>query len=122
MGWNRPTPPDNNSYELDGGEFRAPVPRMGGEVKLRADVDTVQGKIDLYLAPSGGDYGSPLPIRVAPNGDGADVIFVLTRSPGMGDDEWGEAQASMARELVNLKQRLEGWPLRSDPGRRRLCP
>ena len=89
------------------GEFRATVPRMGGDVRLRVDTDRACGRVDLYLAPLDAPYGPPLPIRVVPNGDGCDVLFTLNRFPGTPDEAWEEGLTSMRRELENLRSRYE---------------
>lgn len=93
-------------YQGDG-TWRMTVPRMGGPVLFRIDGDTSRGVIDMYLAPEGAPFGPPLPVRVVPNGDGADVLFTLARYPGQSDEEWNEGLESMRRELLNLKARHE---------------
>ncbi len=89
------------------GEFRVNVPMMGGTARMKTDVVAEHGIIDLYLAPLGAPYGPPVPIRVLRNGDGADVLFTLSRPAGMPDPAWAQAVGSMTRELGNLKYRLE---------------
>jgi hypothetical protein len=90
-----------------GDEFVATVPMMGGEVRYRQDADLDKGVIDIYLAPRGGNFGPPLPVRVLPNGGGADVLYTLAQFPGTSDQAWQAGLQSMARELENLKQLLE---------------
>jgi hypothetical protein len=89
-------------------EITTTVPRMGGEVSMKVVADVAAGNVDLYLAPIGAPFGPPLPVRVVPNADGADVLFTLARFPGLTDEQWAEGVASMQRELGNLKARLEG--------------
>ncbi len=89
------------------GTWSMNVPRMGGPVIFRTDGATELGVIDMYIAPVGAPFGPPLPVRVVPNGDGADVLFTLARIPGQTDEEWDEGIASMQRELLNLKDRHE---------------
>ena len=91
----------------EGDEVLVTVPRMGGEVHMRVDADVATGTIDMYLAPVGAPFGPPLPVRVVPNGTGADVLFTLARMPGMSDQQWADGLVSMQRELDNLKHRLE---------------
>ncbi len=90
-----------------GGEFVAPVPLMGGEVRHKIDADIDRGILDLYYAPSGRPYGPPLPVRLVPNGDGVDVLWTLARFPGVTDQAWQQGLAAMARELQALKRRHE---------------
>ena len=89
------------------GEVRVQVPMMGGLVRMRVDAVRELGVLDLYLAPEGAPYGPAVPIRVLHNGDGADVLFTLSRAPGMPQEAWEAGTASMARELDALKDRLE---------------
>jgi hypothetical protein len=90
-----------------GGDFVATVPVMGGEVRYRQEVDLAKGVIDVYLAPKGREFGPPLPVRVVPNGGGADVLWTLARFPRTPDEAWQGGLESMARELEQLKQVLE---------------
>lgn len=93
--------------DLGDGSWRVNIPMMGGEARMRIDGDEALGVIDMYLAPEGVPFGAPLPVRVVPNGDGADVLFTLTRFPQQTDEEWEAGVASMGRELINLKERHE---------------
>jgi hypothetical protein len=93
--------------KLEGDEWLATVPRMGGEVRYRHDVTLDDGVIDIYLAAPGEDFGPPLPVRVVPNGDGVDVLWTLARFPGVSDEEWDQNVNSMKRELERVKARLE---------------
>jgi len=88
-------------------EVRVDVPRMGGPARMRIAAEPEAGVIDLYLAPEGKPYGVPLPVRVVRNGDGADVLFTLTRFPGMPEALWKEGVESMERELAAFKRRHE---------------
>jgi hypothetical protein len=65
------------------------------------------GILDLYFAPPGAPYGPPIPVRLVPNGDGVDVLWILARFPGVSDQDWQQGLASMARELDVLKRRHE---------------
>lgn len=89
------------------GEFVVPVPMMGGETRMRIEHHAPSGAIDMFLAPGDAPFGPPLPIRVLRNGDGADVLFTLTRFPGMPDEAWIAGLTSMRKELDQLKRRLE---------------
>jgi hypothetical protein len=91
----------------EGGEFIAPVPMLGGEVRHRIDADVERGILDLYFAPQGAAYGPPIPVRLVPNADGVDVLWTLARFPGVSDQAWQQGLASMARELDALKRRHE---------------
>jgi hypothetical protein len=99
----------------EGGEFVAPVPMMGGEVRHRIDADITRGIVDLYFAPPGAPYGPPIPVRLVPNGDGVDVLWTLARFPGVNDQAWQQGLAAMARELQALKRRHETQPSTNTP-------
>ena len=82
-------------------------PFMGTDVRFRVEADIERGILDLYLAPTSGEFGPPLPVRLLHNGDGVDVLWTLTRFPGTPDERWETGLVSMERELQNLKQRHE---------------
>jgi hypothetical protein len=83
------------------------VPMMGGPVTFDVKGAPELGVLDLYLAPAGAPFGPPLPVRLIPNGDGVDVLWTLTRFPGMPDEAWAGGLASMERELDALRRRHE---------------
>ena len=84
-----------------------PVPAMGGPTRFKIDADIERGTFDLYLAPGDAPFGPPLAVRLVPNGDGVDVLWVLGRNSMMDDAAWVQAQESMTRELVAFKARHE---------------
>ncbi|MGH2741704.1 MAG: hypothetical protein ACRDN8_04295 [Thermoleophilaceae bacterium] len=92
----------------DGDEWIAPVPMMGGEIRYRHEADVERGIMDVYLAPPGSDFGPPLPMRVVPNGDGADVIVVLARMPGTSTEQWEQGLRGLDLELETLRSLAEG--------------
>jgi hypothetical protein len=83
------------------------IPAMGGPSRFKVEADLDRGILDLYLAPGDVPFGPPLPVRLVANGDGVDVLWVLSRPAMMDDEQWVTAQDSMARELENLKIRHE---------------
>lgn len=83
------------------------VPRMGGMVRMKVAAEASSGRVDIYSAPLGARCEPPLPVRVVPNVDGADVLCNLARFPGQPDEDWTEGLASMQRELIRLRARLE---------------
>lgn len=89
------------------GTVVAQVPMMGGEVVFRVEAVEEHGILDLYLAPTGAPFGPPLPVRVVRNGDGVDVLWTLSRMPGVPDEGWQQGIASMERELQDLRRRFE---------------
>ncbi|WP_157582211.1 hypothetical protein [Phycicoccus sp. Soil803] len=83
------------------------VSTVPGERRFRVDTDLDRGTFDLYLAPIDGPYSYPLPIRVLANGEGADVVFTVTREPELSDDDWRSSLLSLENELNALKRLLE---------------
>lgn len=92
---------------IESGEVLVTVPMMGGTVRYKIEADTKQGILDLFLSPEGADFGEPLPVRLIKNGSGVDVLWTLTRFPGMPDAAWENGLASMEKELLALKVRHE---------------
>ncbi len=90
-----------------GGSVIADVPMMGGRIQFKIESHADQGILDLFLAPVGAEYGNPLPVRILRNGDGVDILWTLTRFPGMPDQVWQDGLQSMDRELLTLKARYE---------------
>ena len=93
---------------IEGGEYVATVPRMGGRVHMRVDAHIATGAIDMYIAPEAEPFGPALPIRVIPNLDGCDVLFTLSRFPGTPDAQWEDGLRSMDRELQRFADRFGG--------------
>ncbi len=91
--------------EIDEQTYR--VTTVAGDRRLRVDVDAERGVIDLYLAPLDSAFSYPLPIRVLTNGDGADVLFTLTREPELSDAEWDSSLLALENELGAIKRLLE---------------
>ena len=89
------------------GSVTADVPMMGGKIRFKIESHPDQGILDLFLAPVGAEYGAPLPVRLLRNGDGVDILWTLTRFPGMPPQVWQDGLRSMERELLGLKERYE---------------
>jgi hypothetical protein len=47
------------------------------------------------------------PMRVVPNGPGADLVFTVQRRPGVGDAEFAADVEAVAADLRTLKRVLE---------------
>lgn len=93
--------------KTESGEVLVAAPMMGGTVKFKIEADARQGILDLFLAPEEADFGAPLPVRLIKNGSGVDVLWTLTRVPGMPDTAWEKCLLSMEKELFALKARHE---------------
>lgn len=89
------------------GEVLARVPMMGGKVRYKVEADAARGIFDLFLAPEGTPFGPPIPVRLIRNGDGVDVLWTLSRAPGVPDADWQAGLTAMTEELWALKARHE---------------
>ena len=96
-----------------GGEFIAPVPMMGGQVRHKLDADPARGILDLYYAPQGAPYG-PHPGPAGPQRRWGRRA-VDPGPPGVTDQAWQQGLAAMARELQALKRRHETQPPTNTP-------
>ena len=82
--------------------FRTP----GGEpVKMRFTEQNALGVLDhdVILA----DRTVHVPLRVMPNGDGAEVTFLLLQENGMTEEEYQRDAAAVRKDLETLKTILE---------------
>jgi len=91
--------------KVDVSTYRVSTPP--GDRRFRVDADVDRGTFDLYLAPLDGPFSYPIPIRVLHNGEGADVIFTVTREPELSDEDWRLSLLSLENELNALKRLLE---------------
>jgi hypothetical protein len=89
---------------LDGVHWAAETPL--GHMRLRFSTPNAFGVLDHALLPDDGPEMNN-PMRVVPNGDGAEVTFVLFQRPGMSDDEFAGDAAWVAKDLARLKALLE---------------
>ncbi len=51
-----------------------------------------------------------VPMRVVPDGDGAEVVFTVRRLPGMSDAELDRDAGLVAADLATLKRLMEARP------------
>lgn len=47
------------------------------------------------------------PMRVLPSGDGSEIVFTLTRQPGMSDEGFAKDRAAVENDLKALRDLLE---------------
>ncbi|AYD01001.1 SRPBCC family protein [Neorhizobium sp. NCHU2750] len=78
-----------------------------GEIRVRFAPANDLGVIDHTVTlENGARFKNAL--RVAPNGDGAEVMFLLLRHPGVEDEAFETDAAAIARDLATLKALMEG--------------
>lgn len=87
-----------------GEEWRAEGP--DGPIRIRVSAPNALGVADHWVITASGAEIA-VPIRVMPNGSGAEVALTLFRQPGMTDEIFARDAAWVARDLVTLKSLLE---------------
>lgn len=78
-----------------------------GSTSIRFSPRNELGVMDHWVFPAP-DIEVYVPLRVVPNGTGAEVILTLFRTPGMSDEIMKRDAEWVARDLRKLKSLLEG--------------
>jgi len=92
------------SFERAGDEWLFKDPG-GRPVRLRFASSNPYGVLDHdVILP---DRVVHVALRVMPNGDGAEVSFLLLRDPGIFDEDFERDAAAVTNDLASLKHRLE---------------
>jgi hypothetical protein len=78
----------------------------GHPVRLRFTAQNPYGVLDHDVFPPGADPVH-VAMRVMPNGDGAEVTFLLLRTPAQSDADYARDAAAVQRDLDSLKTLLE---------------
>jgi hypothetical protein len=82
------------------------VTTPGGLVRLRFAPPNAFGVLDhVVTLPDGTELD--VPVRVVPNGTGAEVAFTLFRQPSMSDQDFERDAGLVAADLATLKRLLE---------------
>ena len=77
----------------------------GHRIRLTFTPSNIYGVLDHdVFTPTGVVH---VPLRVMPNGDGAEVTFLILQLPGMTDSEFERDAATVQRDLDTLKTILE---------------
>jgi hypothetical protein len=79
---------------------------LGAAVKVRFVERNKYGVLDHYVAAGSGPEVY-VPMRVFPNGEGAEVLLTVFRQPGMSEEKFAEDTQWVRRDLEALKQLLE---------------
>ena len=93
-----------STLEKEGDRWLAKGPE--GMVKIRFTEWNEFGIMDHYI-DVGADQEVCVPMRVVPNGDGAEVLFTLYRLPGMTDAKFAADAAWVMQDLQALKSLFE---------------
>lgn len=87
--------------EKDGAEWwRTEGP--DGPVRIRFTGHNAFGVMDHHVDPGGGTE-IYVPLRIVPNGEGAEVLFTLFRQPGMSDETYAADADWVTRDLIALR-------------------
>ena len=84
---------DGDAWTADGPE---------GPVRIRFTPHNDYGVMDHFVDPGDGAVVH-VPLRVVPNGRGAEVMLTLYRQPGMSDETFASDAKWIARDLARLK-------------------
>jgi hypothetical protein len=94
-----------SGLERSGEEWTARDPE-GRTIRIRFSPPNEYGVLDhVVVAEDGTEI--PIPLRIVPNGTGAEVIFVLYRLPGISAAAFEADAAAVTRDLEALKGLLE---------------
>lgn len=63
------------------------------------------GVLDHWATVDGVRYYNPM--RVIPDGEGAELVFTLRRMPGTSDEDFSKDAATITHDLAKLKELLE---------------
>jgi hypothetical protein len=77
-----------------------------GTVKIKFAPRNAFGVVDHDVTtPDGATFANPM--RVQPNGDGAEIIFTLYRQPNVSDADFQKDEATIRQDLEKVKEILE---------------
>ena len=93
-----------SSLVADGADYIARGPE--GEVRIRFTPHNAFGIMDHMVMLADGNRVD-VPLRIVPNGDGAEVTLTLFRQPGMDDSTFARDAEWIARDLAALKRLAE---------------
>ena len=79
---------------------------LDGAVKVRFVDPNPYGVLDHYVSVGSGPEVY-MPMRVFPNGDGAEVLITVFRQSGVSEDRFVEDTQWVRRDLEMLKEALE---------------
>jgi hypothetical protein len=79
---------------------------LDAAVKVRFAERNKFGVLDHYVSVGGGAEVY-MPMRVFPNGEGAEVLITVFRQPGVSEEKFGEDTRWVLRDLETLKALLE---------------
>jgi hypothetical protein len=79
---------------------------LSAAVKVRFVERNPFGVLDHYVRVDSGPEVY-MPMRVFPNGEGAEVLITVFRQPGVSDEKFAEDTHWVRRDLEALKTRLE---------------
>ena len=94
-----------SSLKKDGDRWKAEGPE--GEIRLRFTDRNLFGVMDHYVDIRSGPE-IYVPLRIVPNGDGAEVLLTLFRQPEMTDAKFLADIEWVQRDLLALKALAEG--------------
>ncbi len=94
-------------FVSDPKNLRAWASGIAKTAKVRFVEANRYGVLDHYVSAEGGAEVY-VPMRVFPNGEGAEVLLTIFRRPGTSEEKFGEDAQWVRRDLEALKALLEG--------------
>ena len=92
------------SIKPSNGEWTVETPQ--GPVNIRFSKRNDLGVLDHYVSPSPG-VEIFVPMRVVPNGGGAEVLLTLFRTAEMSDEQYAQDMRWVEQDLNHLKRIME---------------
>jgi hypothetical protein len=97
--------PGTDIEPLGGNDWLVEVPR--GQVAIRFTPRNNFGVLDYQTFPVGGDGGPVTPVRLYPNGDGAELVFTWFQREGVDDARFQSDGEWVESDLLRLKSLIE---------------
>jgi len=97
------------AYASDPGNLRAWAAGLRPDDRVEFAPRNPFGVLD-HLVTTASGATVAVPMRVLPDGDGAEVVFTVRRLPGMTDEDLDRDVGLVAADLATLKRLLESPP------------
>ncbi|MEQ1901684.1 MAG: SRPBCC family protein [Devosia sp.] len=100
------TLPGTDVEPLGGSDWMVEVPR--GKIAIRFTPRNNFGVLDYQTFPPGEDGGPVTPVRLYPNGEGAELVLTWFQREGVTDERFQSDAEWVESDLQRLKSLIEG--------------